>query len=219
MAVKVICGDAADFKIKADLIFTDPPFELDGKKLAEILDQYESDHLVMICSMKQLLEFSKHTNFKLNFDLVIDLVAPKQSKSANQPFYRHANVVYMTRNGAKTKFNRKRSLRLDVLSGEAGYFPTILVANSERKQDHGHAKNMDAIFGILTCFNIKSIADPFAGSGTTALACIEINDRMINSVKFAKDRVRINDITLIEKDQDNANSIKQALKFLGEIVI
>lgn len=219
MAIRITCGDAADFNTKTDLIFTDPPFEMSGKQLASILDQYQSDHLLMICSMKQLLEFSKHTEFKLNFDLVIDLVAPKQSKSANQPFYRHANVVYMTRNGARTRFNRKNGLRLDVLSGEAGYFPTIITANSERKQTHGHAKNKDAIFGILTCFNIESIVDPFAGSGTTGLACIEINERMTNSIKFSMNRKRINDITLIEKDQDNVKNMRQTFKFLGENVI
>lgn len=197
MAIKLIHGDANNYSLSADLILTDPPFEMPGAELASIIDQYQSDHLMLICSLRQLLEFAQASHFKLNFDLVIDLVAPKQSKSVMQPNYIHAHAVYMTRNRPKSRFNRKAGQRSDVFT--KGYFPSIIRANRERSNDHGHAKNQQAIQDILSCFDADSVIDMFAGSGTTGLACFELDI----------------DCTLVEKDAGNFQGIQQTFKFLG----
>lgn len=197
MAIKLIHGDAHDFNCAADLIVTDPPFELKGAEVAKIITQYQSDHLLMLCSMHQFLDFSKHSDFKLNFDLVIDIVSPKQSKSVHQPFYTHIHAVYMTRNKAKTRFNRKLGERSDVFT--KGYFPSIIRANRERSEEHGHAKNQQAIQDILSCFEFDSVVDMFAGSGTTGFACLELDK----------------DCILIEKDVKHYENTKQTFKFLG----
>lgn len=197
MAIQLICGDATDYQLKADLIVTDPPFEMCGKQLAGIIGQYHADHLLLICSMRQLLEFSQHTDFKLNFDLVIDLVAPKQSKSLLQPNYIHAHAVYMTRNRVKSRFNRKSGQRSDVFT--KGYFPTIIRANRERSDEHGHAKNQQAIQDMLNCFDVESVIDMFAGSGTTGLACLELDI----------------DCILIEKNDARFQDMQQTFEFLG----
>ena len=200
MAIKLIHGNASDFNFEADLILTDPPFEMKGEQLANIISQYQSDHLLMLCSMHQLLDFSKHSDFKLNFDLVIDIVAPKQSKSVHQPFYTHIHAVYMTRNKAKTCFNRKNGERSDVFT--SGYFPSIIRANRERSEEHGHAKNQQAIQDILSFFDVQTVVDMFAGSGTTGLACLELGI----------------DCILIEQNQEHYENTKQTFEFLGEKV-
>ena len=51
----IIRGDARNYGKKTDLIFTDPPYEMSGKELSEILDCYECDHLVILTTMKQQL--------------------------------------------------------------------------------------------------------------------------------------------------------------------
>ena len=171
-----------------------------GEQLANIISQYQSDHLLMLCSMHQLLDFSKHSDFKLNFDLVIDIVAPKQSKSVHQPFYTHIHAVYMTRNKAKTRFNRKHGERSDVFT--EGYFPSIIRANRERSEEHGHAKNQQAIQDVLSFFDVQTVVDMFAGSGTTGLACLELGI----------------DCILIEKSKEHYENAKQTFEFLGEKV-
>lgn len=196
MAITLINADAATQSVKADMIVTDPPFEMDGKQLADILSNYDADHLLLICSMRQLLDYSKHqTKYKFGFDMVLDIVAPKQSKSLQQPNYTHVNAVYFYRK--KSAFNRKRGQRSDVFT--AGYFPTIVRAPRERSDNHGHAKNQQAIQDILSCFDVKSVVDPFAGSGTTGLACDELNI----------------DCTLIERDHALCEQIRQTFRFLG----
>ncbi|WP_009875318.1 restriction endonuclease subunit M [Actinobacillus pleuropneumoniae] len=79
--IKIIYGDAESIHLdKVDMIFTDPPFEMTGKQIAAILDNFSYDHLVLICSMHQAIEFAKHTGLEFGFDLVISHVSPKKSK-------------------------------------------------------------------------------------------------------------------------------------------
>ncbi len=194
----LICGDAADYSIASDLIFTDPPFDMPGVKLAKILASYPAKHLVLITTMRQLLEFMPHTDFRLAFDFVLDGVMPKQSKSRQQPHYTHQTGVYLTRPGAKSVFDRKRRQRSDVFEAN-GYWPTIFHAPRNKVQDHGHAKNHSAMTDILGSFGAESVMDMFAGSGSTAFAAHEL----------------AMPCTLIEKDPEIFAALKKSLRFVG----
>lgn len=185
MRIKINKGDAINFKETIDLILTDPPYDLDAKVLSKIINKNKCDHLVLITTMKQLIEFLRVTDWSLSFDFVLDAVMPKKSKSKHTPHYTHQTVVYLTRNGAKSKFNRTLRTRSDTYDGK-NYWPTIIRAPRQNTQEHGLAKNQNAITDILGSFDISVVYDPFSGSGTTAIAawnldidCIvtEINDK------------------------------------------
>lgn len=193
--ITLINDDASNHSITADMIVTDPPFEMSGRELHKVISKYNAENLLLICSMRQLVEFCKETDYKMGFDFVLDLVAPKQAKSQKQPNYIHAHAVYFYKK--KSAFNRKIGERSDVFT--KGYCPTIIRASSERRNTHGQAKNEIAIKDILSFFEIESVVDMFAGSGTTGLACAELDI----------------DCTLIEKDSDNFNNMQQTFKFLG----
>ncbi|MFD2405436.1 hypothetical protein ACFSVK_06185 [Azorhizophilus paspali] len=75
--VTLINGDAADHGRACDLILTDPPYDMSGAELARILGRFEARHLVLITTMRQLLEFMPRTDWRLNFDFVLDGVLPK----------------------------------------------------------------------------------------------------------------------------------------------
>lgn len=196
--ITLINDDANNHSITADMIVTDPPFEMDGKKLYEIIERYQSEHIVLICSMRQLLEFYKIAeNYKLSWQLVMELCTPNRPIHYHLPAYTHCLVVYFIKNGRKSKFNRKDCQRHDVF--EKSYFPSIIKAPRERREEHGHAKNQQALQDILSCFEVQSVVDMFAGSGTTGLACAELDI----------------DCTLIEKDSDNFSNMQQTFKFLG----
>lgn len=167
-------SDAANIKTKTDIIFTDPPFDMPGKALSEILNNIDCDHLLLITTMKQLVELLAASDWHLAFDFVLDAVTPKKSKSLHQPNYTHATGAYLTKNGAKSIFNRKLRQRSDTFDNN-GYWPTIIRAPRERLQEHGMAKNEQAIIDILGSFKASRVYDPFAGSGTTALAAIELD--------------------------------------------
>ena len=195
--ITLINDDANNHSIKADMIVTDPPFELSGQQIHEIISKYNAPNLLLICSLRQLIEFASLTDYKLGFDFVLDLVTPKQSKSQRQPNYIHAHAVYFYK--SKSVFNRKHGERSDVFT--KGYCPTIIRANRERNGEHGMAKNEQAIQDMLSFFEVTSVVDMFAGSGTTGLACYELGL----------------DCTLIEKDVEYFEQMQQTFKFLGAI--
>lgn len=191
--IKLINDDANNIKMAADIIMTDPPFDMSGHDIYKVLSNYDAKHLLLICTLKQLLEFDKYTDFKFSFHLVFDFHSPKKSMSMRQPFYIHYNVVYYKK--GKSAFNRSRGHRRDVFTKD--YFPSIFSA--PRNGRESYAKDIGAMTDLLSYFDVKSVVDPFAGSGTTGLACLD-ND--INC-------------TLIEIDKDRAAKIKDTFKFLG----
>lgn len=197
----LIFGDAGDFQRSADLIFTDPPFDMPGNRLARILANYDAPHLVLITTMRQLLDFLPRTDYRLAFDFVIDGVMPKQSKNIRQPNYIHQTGVYLTRPDAKSVFDRKRRQRSDVFEAN-GYWPTIFHAPRNQVQQHGHAKNHDAMTDILGSFGVSSVIDPFAGSGSTAFAAFDLEIPC----------------TVIEKDPETFAELKQSLRFMNSYI-
>lgn len=157
----------------ADIIFTDPPFDMSADKLSKVLGNVDSNHLVLITTMRQLVDLLKLGEWELSFDFVLDAVTPKKSKTIHQPNYTHSTGAYLTRNNVKSIFNRKLRQRSDTFDNN-GYWPTVIRAPRERLQEHGMAKNEQAVTDILGSFNAKSVYDPFAGSGTVGLAAIEL---------------------------------------------
>jgi len=194
--LKIINDDSSNYNYSTDLIFTDPPFDMSGKDLNRIMSNYKSDNLVLITSIKQLLEFSKYTNYEFSFDFVLDAVQPKKSKSIHYPNYTHQNIVYFKK--GKSVFNRKLRQRSDVFKNN-GYWNTIFRAPRERGDILGMAKNTVAITDIIGSFDVKSVIDPFAGSLTTAIACYELNI----------------DCICIEKNSDLLKKSIKQLDFIG----
>lgn len=104
----------------------------------------------------------------------------------------------MNRNGAKSLFDRKKRARHDTYDGN-GYWPTILRSPRNRMKDLGYAKNTQALTDIIGCFDVKSVGDIFAGSGTTAFAAFELDL----------------DCTIIELNIDLCDQIMQQFNLLG----
>ena len=172
--IKLNHGNALSFKTSADLILTDPPFDMQARELNAILNNIKCDHLVLITTMKQLVGLLKVSDWVLSFDFVIDAVVPKKSKNIHQPNYTHSTGVYLTRNKAKSLFNRKLRQRSDTFDNN-GYWPTVIRAPRERLGEHGMAKNEQAITDVLGSFDVTYVYDPFAGSGTTAMAAMSLD--------------------------------------------
>lgn len=196
--LKIIHDDAQNVNISADLIFIDPPFDMPADQLNKILNRIDSSHLVLITTMRQLIGLMKISDWILSFDFVLDTVIPKKSKNIHQPNYTHATGAYLTRNNAKSAFNRKRRERSDTFDNK-GYWPTVIRAPRERLDDYGMAKNQQAITDILGCFSVRSVCDMFAGTGTTGMAAYELGLECI----------------LIEIDKQRFDMIKKTFSFFG----
>lgn len=182
------------------MIFTDPPFEMSGSTIRSILSNFNFDHLVLIASMHQLIEFSKNTDFEFCFDLVVSHISPKKSKSFSQPNYLHSNIVYFRKQGVKSAFDRSRVIRQDHYSDEKNhYYPSIFHA-PKSDMAYKYQKNQAMIDDLIGAFDVQTVCDPFAGSGTTGLACLEHQK----------------DCTLIEINDEAFAIMKSSFCLLGE---
>ncbi|HHT7701722.1 DNA methyltransferase [Pasteurella multocida] len=172
--IKLIHGDSSKVDIPAiDMIFTDPPFEMSGKDLLKVLNNFDYKHLVLICSMHQALDLYKLSDLDFAFQLVISHMTPTKNRSYQQPHIVHSNVMYFRKHGVKSAFDRRRVQRYDTYSDEkTAYFPSIFHAP---KTDlvYKYQKNQNMVNDLIGSFDVESVLDPFAGSGTTLLACLE----------------------------------------------
>lgn len=195
--ITVINGNANDYSYSADMIFTDPPFDMSGKALNSIISKYNADHLLLVTVMKQYTEFCKLTDYVFSLDFVFDTVVPSKSNSKYQPHSCHNLVVYMRKKGTKSAFNRMIATRRDVAT--KGYFPTIFRATKNRMNEYGYAKNLESITDLLSAFDVKSVIDMFAGTGTVAHACKELGKDCIS----------------IEQKKELTDQLYSEMSFLG----
>lgn len=171
--IKLIHDKAENQGGSFDLIFTDPPFELSGAKVFDALENFEFEHLVLIASMHQIIDFAKVTNLTFCFDMVVSHITPKKSKSYTQPHYLHSNIVYFKKVGIKSAFDRRKVQRCDHYSdSQTHYYPSIFHA-PKQNLSYKYQKNQLMINDLIGAFNAQTVCDPFAGSGTTGLACLE----------------------------------------------
>lgn len=181
------------------MIITDPPFEMSGGQIYKILSCFDYEHLLLITSMHQLIEFAKHTDLQFCFDLVVSHISPKKSKSYHQPNYVHSNIVYFRKKGVASAFDRRKVMRQDHYSDtKTHYYPTLFIS-PKTDLAYKYQKNQAMMNDLVGAFNVKSVLDPFAGSGTTAIACLEHDI----------------DCTLIECDSSAFDIAKQQLSLLA----
>lgn len=197
--ITLINGSAKNQSGQFDMIFTDPPFEMSGTELHDALSNFQFEHLVLIASMHQILDFAKATDLEFSFDMVVSFVKPKKSRNYAQPNYLHNNIIYFKKQGVASAFDRRMVARHDHYSDtKTNYYPSIFHA-PKRDIDYKYQKNQNMINDLIGAFDVQSVCDPFAGSGTTGLACVEHNKT----------------ITLIEKDTEVFNLMKETFKLLG----
>lgn len=171
----VMCNNSliANFKYDEDFIcFTDPPYEMETSLIDKIFKNTNCKSFIIICSFRQAANIAVNKDYNFHFDFVVNLKIPKSFMNRKQPYYTHANGIYISTD-SQTMFScdYAKGRRSDS-SSENGYWHTIIEAPRNTQAEHGHAKNVKGMCDILSGFNFKGIVDPFGGSGTT-LMCAE----------------------------------------------
>jgi len=179
----LFCDDSSKVNFVHDskdvVCFTDPPYELDAKKVAQILKKTGSDHFVMITSFKQAMETLQCDDFKFHFDFVINAKVPKSFMNRKQPYYTHQTGVYFSNNKETIFSNNYSKNRRSDDESPTGYWHTIIECPRNTREGHGHAKNIRGMCNVIAGFNFELIIDPFSGSGTSLLCADFFKKRFI----------------------------------------
>lgn len=204
--ITLINDDAANHSGSFDMIFTDPPFEMSGADLLDVLNCFDYKHLLLICSAHQMLDLYKLSDLDFAWQMVLDFKTPTKNRSYQQPHIHHANIAYFRQKGFRSAFDRRRVVRQDHYSDDSNhYYPSVFHAPKVDMR-YKYQKNQSMVNDLIGAFDVQTVCDPFAGSGTTGFGCMEYKI----------------DCTLIEQDVEafkimrDTFSIFQDIKILGE---
>jgi hypothetical protein len=153
----VICGDSSTLDIDADLVVTDPPYDVPAAGVSTILTRY-SDRAAVIGSATQLFGLAACGWVgRLEF---IWLHGARSVPSANRPIYMHTSIGVFTRPPLEScgwsRPDPDFSSVLSPASGHLGY-----------DEDNSHGKSGWLVGQIIRGFTSSHIVDPFLGRGAT----------------------------------------------------
>jgi len=176
---KLLCGDALNAgdvdKLmqgqKADLIFTDPPFDVESIDLYQNFKRAsQNTHILIFASDKQIPfifdSVGRWSQFKRLY--VIDIGA-NAAPINNDVYVRHIALLRF-KLGDANKFNL-------IFDGGFSIVPMKYRNNLKEGELHPHQKELDTLQRFLEYWSNDNnlIVDFFAGSGSVMLACHRLN--------------------------------------------
>lgn len=175
---RVMCGDSTKKEDverlmnekKADMIFADPPYELNDNYSKNIINFIKDDrHTFIMNSDKKLID-----NINNNFDIFrrifsVDLRIPHMV-SSNQPMTRIDLIAEFCK--GKTNFKNLKDGFSTLIESEK-----IRSDKIDKNFGHKQSKKPELIIKFIEHYSdiLDIIFDPFLGSGTTLIACQETN--------------------------------------------
>lgn len=167
---RLFCGDCAvkenverlmDGK-KADMIFTDPPFDFENREWFYNIEKFIQGHFFIYGSEKIIVPFLTNVNFSKLF--AVDF--RNANLISNKAPFTRVDFVAEFKYG-KTKFINQKDAFSTLIE-----MPKI---KSHQKQNlgHPHQKKVELIELFLNHYTVKHeiTVDVFLGSGTTLIAC------------------------------------------------
>jgi DNA modification methylase len=163
-----MCGDAGDRRSvgrlldgqEIDGIVTDPPYELDGYFIRDIINGFDVDRAVVLTGQYQAYGLIGGS-WKFAFELVWVHRTSRSIPSKFTPNMHHANFVMITRGAARLGWQRPYP----------DFSSVIQLDGAEYDNRFSYGKMPELFERVLLGFKHKVWADPFFGYGATLAAC------------------------------------------------
>lgn len=169
---KLLCGE------KADLIFTDPPYDLEDSYSTHIFSSAKDDcHIFIMNSDKLLIDNVNNGKDIFRKFFAVDF---RQARlvSNNQPMTRVDLIAEFLK--GKTKFN-------NLFDGFSTLIECANIHNNNETINFGHkqAKKIELPATFISHYSNENelVCDFFGGSGSTMAACEQLN-RICKSIEF-----------------------------------
>lgn len=172
---RLCCGDSMiaddldklmDGKL-ADIVFTDPPYDLPNQEYAEMIYAYCDDaHIFVMHDDRGIVEYLRKSelNFKQFFVCTIGFSSPR----GNDPYLGHIMVSHESK-GEAMKHNNMHDGFSSVIKIEYRF------RLKDEKTGHKHQKPVALTNKFIVHYSLEghNVLDLFGGSGTTAISAIQ----------------------------------------------
>ncbi len=172
----LLCGDAtkeADVNKlmggeKADMIFTDPPYEIESVDIYLTIKQISENSNILIWASDKQIPFifdAKIGEFKRLYTIDTGIASP-----TNNDVYVNHIAILRFKVGNATKFN-------NVHDGGRSIIKTEYRKNLKEEKLHNHQKSLKTLGLFIEYWSNKKqlVVDIFGGSGSTMAACEQLN--------------------------------------------
>lgn len=170
---RLMCGDSLNVediclllnKDKIDTVFTDPPYDMDFSK-EKLQIPIEDGHIFIMLDDKNMVEYLRKSEFNFSRFVVADFGFA--SPRGNDIYCRHILVSHETIGDYCKPINVHDGLT-DVVKME------YRVRLKDDKTGHKHQKSIKFISDFFLHYGTKKCLDLFGGSGSTLIACEQLN--------------------------------------------
>lgn len=164
-----ICADAATLDIpRADLVVTDPPYDMPTRRVADIIARYAT-RAVVFAAGTQIVELCQCTRVGI---VMVWLHETRKVPTINMPLMMHTLVCVCYLGDERDKWKKPRP-----------DYPSVFKSEYQT-DDHGHGKPADVFAWAMEGFaHERSVVDPFMGSGAALLAC-EATGRVCTGIEM-----------------------------------
>lgn len=174
---RLLCGDSIDKnniellmdKNKANLIFIDPPYEIESTDIYEIIKTINKNTNILIFASDKQIPYVFKANigeFKRLYVLNTNIASP-----TNNDVYINHIALLRFKNGNSSKFN-------NIYNGGRSIIKIDYRKNLKDEKIHNHQKSIELLSLFIKYWSNKNdiIVDFFGGSGSTMIAA-EKNQR------------------------------------------
>ena len=190
---RLICGDCTDVNVidklmdgqKADMIFTDPPYEIkatggrilkDANSMNQIIengvDSFDPSQLTMYCKTNVFCHnkplIKNYIELAEDNEMAYDLAFYKKTNTApNYKGHLMTDVEYIAIIGSQ---DPNKGL-------EKENYSKCYIGQKDSDNDLSYSKPIALCAKFIKLYSSESVLDPFGGSGSTLIACEELGRR------------------------------------------
>lgn len=171
---RLMCGDSMNpkdverllGKARIDGICTDPPFELSAAQTTRALNLF-GDAVILLAGDRLAFELVRFWHFRHCF--IWKHRTPSSGPNFNMPVLYHTQVLNLVRTeNVRSDWRRPQKNWGSIVEIER---EGEVESEAAQKRRYGWGKSAQVFVEMLRGFPWKKIADPFAGSGATFIAC------------------------------------------------